>query len=351
MNIEIYDAEHVFSVETTVNQNQYYLSGISPRTLCCAEIWAIATCGLTGYPVRICDETQNGVPGVVTNLMVPDNLLGITSMTITWEPPLNFNTTPGIEYDISVNEVMNTLVDTTFLQINNLEPCTMYTVEVSAYNSGSSPSSSTSIVVTTKPPLPPPPREVILSFDDASGMPTMLNITWQHPFPDGCDYNIDTYIVDWSCNGYSSQSSASSSTTTLSFDISDADVSLGWCIAQIRSCSNDRCSDFSDQESISLPLMSPAQPTCFVQVESIANATFSFAVTQPFITSNMSVSWTLNGSGHIESMSFSYSSSSSNIITMRVNSNTDYNFMLHICNSHGCSLPCSVDFTTIVSVV
>ena len=323
-----------------------------------------------GYPVSICGQTQIVTPDVVTNLMAPENLIGIASFGLTWDPPLNFNTTPGVFYDIDVTAfnltwdpllnfnatpgIINqcfTVIDATYLYISNLEPCTTYTVYVSAYISGVVPSRSSSIQVTTRPPLPPPPQDVTMSIQNTS-TPITLMLIWNAPSQSTCDnYNIQTYKIHLRCNDYEDETNVSSSLASATIQLFDGDLGLGWCFAKIQSCnSNMACGSFSNQARISLPPQPPPRPTCYIQSELNSEVTVSFAITQPFLANNLMINWMLSSIEQLTSSSFSYNNSRLNVFNITIESNnTDYNFELEVCNTHGCSPPCNVDFTTNVS--
>ncbi len=354
----VYEIRNPYSNESTLTQNHYKLTSISPQTLCCLEIQAVTVCDSStflGVPYSICEETITPVPQPVSNLMAPESAIGTQSFDITWDPPQYFDTIP-VMYDISVNnQVIENLIETTYLHINNLDPCTMYSVTVYVYSSLSiSPSAraSTSISVTTKSPLPPPPRNLTFAYNAPQ-----LVVNWNPPLEDSCNrYNIQSYLVRWICNELSGQNVTSTAMTSAAIiDIvsNGESIGQGWCSAQIQSCDSDmRCGDFSSQATATLPQMVPSQPRCFVQTESRSNVSISFAISQPFIADSFNIVWMLNGS-RMTNGSFTYDNLSSNTVDLKVESNTTFNttfnFQLQVCNIYGCSLPCEVNFTTMVS--
>ena len=374
--VRVYDVNEVEVIQDNVFQEIYCLENRLPSTLCCAQIWAMNMCDdsyFVGYPINICGRTQIATPDVVTNLMAPDNLIDLTSFGLTWDPPLNFNTTSGVMYDIGVtlfdltwDPLLNfstipddmyddsiqefTVIDTTYIYVLNLEPCTTYTVYVSAYISGVVPSRSSSIQVTTRPPLPPPPQDVTMSIQNTS-TPITLMLIWNAPSQSTCDdYNIQTYKIHLRCNDYENETTVSTSLASATIQLFDGDLGLGWCFAQIQSCNGDMaCGSFSNQARVSFPPQPPPRPTCYIQSELSFEVTVSFAITEPFLTSNLTVNWMLNSTDQLITDYFTFNVSGSNVFTTTVDSNTNYNFQLEICNKYGCSSPCIMDFTTNVS--
>ena len=354
VNIDIYESGSIRRVATSVSVTNNILANVLPVTLCCAEIWAISTCGginLTGYPVSVCARTLNATPDVVANLVAPAELIGYRSFGVTWDPPLNFNSTPGVTYNITVmNRGVFTLVDATYINIDNLDPCVTYAVEVSAYIPQVGPPTDTrSLSVKTRAALPPPPTEVRASINQG----LMLTITWNLPSQMNCNQSIDNFRLYWSCNGFMmNQTRVPSTMTTTTVDVSASNVALGWCIAQFQSCDTEgRCGDFSNQARVSLPRLAPTVPICFLQTEAASNVTFSFTITEPFVTDDLMVSWLLRSDSHNVDDSYRYSDSRRSHVTVAVNRNTEYEFQLQLCNAYGCSPACTRSFTTIVSLV
>lgn len=335
----------------TLTQGQYRIAPVSPLTLCCIEIQAVTSCdgfSFLGLPFGICERTIAPIPGPVTDLTVSANTIGIQSFDISWSPPENFNTTP-VMYDIRVNsEVVASLIEITYWHINNLNPCTMYDVSVTAYSSSSDPpfqSPPMSFQVATRPSLPPPPQNVMFSYVEMD-----LSITWSEPMDGTCDnYDIHMYRLYWSCNNITNERDVPSSSTSTIIDIPNGRFDQGWCIAQIQSCDRTmRCGNFSNQATVPLTRMAPSQPRCFIQSESSTNVSISFSISQPFVADSFEIVWMLDGRS-MQDGSYTYNNLSSNLVNLRVETNTTYNFELRACNIYGCSPPCTMEFTTMVS--
>lgn len=327
--------------------NVYNLTGISPSTLSCAEIRPVTSCNgmrYTGLPFRICGQTQNDTPDAVTNLIAPDNLIGSRSFSLIWDRPQNFNTTPGVLFNVTIMNRVITLTDATYLYISNLDPCTVYGVEVGAYTLESTTTATSTTSVTTKSTLSPPEN---LEF--VKDTPGTLRLTWNHT--DCANINITSFRIYWRCNNFTNQTEISSLLRSMIIDVSNSVIGFGWCVAQSQSCDNLRCGNFSTQAVTSLPQQAPSPPICFMQAETSSNISFSFTLSQPFITDNLNVVWMLNSTNMIFTDSFAFGISNSNVVNVGVASNTPYTFRLQICNIYGCSVPCDIDFTTKVSVI
>ena len=280
--------------------------------------------------------------------MVVDNTIGIQSFDITWDPPQNFMSTPVL-YNITANsQVVASVLGATYLHVNNLQPCTMYTINVLAYSSLSgftSQASMASIRVSTKPLSPPPPQNLAFSY-----IAPQLSVTWDSPLDGACDrYDIQAYRLHWRCNdNVHDDSVVSGSASSINIDVTN--FSQGWCIARMQSCDGDmRCGNFSNEATTSVLQQGPSQPSCFVQTESNSNVNISFTVSQPFIADTFRVEWMLRGPT-VRNGSFTYEALRSNIVNLVVERNSTFDFQLSLCNTFGCSLPCEVEFTTIVSV-
>ena len=343
-------------MQENVGQERYPLSNILPLTLCCAQIRAITTCNgngsyFIGNPVGICEQTQNTPPSVVTNLMAPD--IDHTSFGLTWDPPLNFNTTPGVMYDICVDGQKFTVTDATYFYVSNLEPCTTYSVQVSAYIPGVGSPSSLRINVTTRTPFPPPPQDVTMSVQtDHDSTPTMLMLMWNEPSQSDCNnYNIQTYKIYLRCSDYENETVVNSSLLSVNLQLSDTVLTLGWCVSSIQSCRADMmCGNFSNQAQVTLPPQPPPQPICFIFLSELSSeVTISYAITQPFQTDDFMVNWMLNSTGQLPRRdSFTYNTSV-NVFNITTDINTEYDFELEVCNAYGCGPSCNLQFTTNVS--
>ena len=340
--------EGVVSSQFTVSENFYQLFGIQPRTLCCASITAVTTCNnvnLVGYPFRICEETVDTVPGPVKNLRAPQDTIGINTFILFWDPPQNYNTIPGVVYNINIDLWSVVLTDITYLYVSDLEPCTEYTVEVIA--TVNEPSNSSNITVMTKPSLPPPPENV--TFSIINPFTNRINLTWNQPSQLECIEDIQLYKVVWNCNELQ-VAEFNPFTTSIIIEVDES--TLGWCTAQLQSCySEESCGNFSNQASASVPFSRPSEPRCFIFSESNlhVNVTFEFPI--PFITSDLNISWTLRNIdyGDLISESYSYIFNPTNRVNLEVNSNTEYVFSLIVCNIYDCSPPCNIEFITSVS--
>lgn len=345
----VYDINGIISSRTNLSQSLHHLLNISPRTLCCAEIYAVSTCSsfrLVGHPFHICDRTLHTTPVAVSNLMTPSGTIGIMSFSLVWEPPLNLNTTPGVTYNIVINNRSSrNLTDTTFLHVNNLNPCTAYTIEVSAcFSEQCGPGRVINVI--TKSLLPPP--ENVQFYHNESGR---LIVVWT-PLEFDCDDEVRNYRVNWRCNEIFSDmnNTISSSLTTWVIDFSAESVGIGWCVANVQSCDADlRCGEFSSDATVSLYQSPPSQPRCLLQMQSTStNIGISFFVSQPFITSRTRVEWNLTRTNlnSVLNGSYPYTLSSVNILDLLVDSNSDYIFNLRICDIYGCGEPCNINFKT-----
>lgn len=346
ISVIIYEIRNVTSYVRTIGGSSYQLTSLSPNTLSCLEIQAVTTCetsSFLGIPYGICERTNISHPMAVSFLMVMEDTVGTQSFDIVWGPPPNFDTTP-LMYDIRVNEeLIESATQITYLHISDLEPCTIYTVTVEAYLLSDSQSPSVKhISVSTMPSLPPPPEDVEIEY-----RAPYLIVDWNAPL-DVCSIynNIDFYTVRWICSQNSMSDTVN--TTMSSIDVTSAVIGNGWCVAQVQSCDSDmRCGSFSNQVSASIPQEAPGQPRCFHQAMSTTNVRISFTISQPFIADSFMVMWTLNGG--LLNGSYNYSNLT-NFVDLSVERMTTYNFQLRVCNIYSCSVPCSVDFSTTVSL-
>lgn len=346
----IYDVNGIISSGINVTNNLYNLADISPRTLCCADIYAVSSCNnfrFIGPPFRVCGQTLHAEPASVSNLMVPSYTIGIGSFSLMWDPPLNLNTTPGVTYNVAINnQSLRDLTDATFLYIKDLSPCTIYTVEVIARFSGQSgPGSMTS--VTTRSLLPPPEN---VAFFNANGM---LGLMWLRPSELACEDNIQRYRLSLRCNQFVNETEISSAASSVGTNIPDDSLGIGWCVARMQSCDAVRCGNFSSEATASLYQSPPSQPRCLLLQSTSTNVSISFLVSQPFITNSTRIEWNLTRTSIrlFETDSYDYNVSSTNILDFTVDSNSDYDFKLKICDIYGCSSPCVITFKTLVSLV
>ena len=345
--MEIYGTINgVIPRQVNVTSTLHRLEMITPETLCCADISAIASCGLEhfGPPVRICDETLAQDPGVVFSLMVPSYTIGIRSFGVSWEPPPNLRAVRGVVYDVEItNRPTSRLTDATFLHVGDLNPCTLYTVRVTA-TMGGRRGPSDQIEVTTKSSLPPPKN--VSFFVNTNGM---LAVSWLRPSDLDCGIQT-SYQLSFRCNQFVGEMEISSGSLSASIGISEESQGIGWCVARMQSCDDSRCGNFSSEATVSLFRSPPSQPQCVVQPQSSStNVSVSFVLTQPFVTNSTRIEWNLTSTNPIRSGSYPYTASDGNIIQLDVDSNSNYDFSLRTCDIYGCGNPCMVTFTTAVS--
>ena len=268
----------------------------------------------------------------MSNLAVPTNSIGTTSFHIQWAPPSNLRTVPNITYIVVINNMNYSLVDITFMHVNDLSPCTRYEVSVKVK---SGPCSNVS--VRTKSLLPPPGNVTFLSSNST------LTLMWTKPSV--CEDTF-TYKVHWNCNLFSDEIDVESEETTVSIP---SGLGIGWCIARVQTCSENRCGNLSVQTTVSIHQFPPPEPMCFLPIIEGSNAAIPFSVSDPFITNdsfielalfNRTSNVILNGTFNLQNFSLIYFTVESNLL---------YNFSLRVCNIFGCSRPCEREFDTFVS--
>lgn len=350
--ISIYDVNGLIASNTTVTESMYRLTDILPRTLCCAEIYAVSTCSdllFTGIPSRICDETMAVAPASVSNLIALNYTIGIESFSLSWDPPQNLVTVQGVIYSVAINNrSLIDLTDVTFLHVGDLSPCSTYIIEVSAiFFQQSGPGSM--ITVTTLSLLSPPEN---VSFFNGSG-PGMLHLMWMRPSEFACGDSIQSYRLRLRCNQLSREVNIPSSLTSTVIDISDETLGIGWCVATFQSCDADfRCGNFSTEATAPLYQSRPSTPRCLLQMQSTStNVSISFVVSQPFLTNSTRIEWNLSSTNSFLNGSYDYTFLSSNILDFPVDSNSAYRFNLMICDIYGCSDSCDIEFKTSVSLI
>jgi len=320
----------------------------APRVLCCANVQAVTACSNTrnlGIPHVICARSNDITPGPVVNLNVTDNSVGTNSFFIRWDLPVNYNSS-GLSYEIVVSgRQIDT--DEQFLFVGNLEPCEYYSISVTSVSSLSRSIENRTLVVLTKPALPPRPINLLLSYDNSTD--TLL-LSWDMPRVMCGTQTIMYYRVQWGCDGtlnvvlHNSTNLGIVLTSTLNFSV---------CVAVAQSCDNyGRCSEFSEQEVFSATMLPPPLLECYSYSESLDNIKAAFLFPSPFVTSQLTINWTLidTNADTASSQAFSYNESSVNVVDLITASNTQYEFHIFACNIYGCGRTCHLNFSTSVSV-
>ncbi len=323
------------------------MTGVLPKTLCCASIRAFSSCGnvnFTSIPFSICEETSNVPLGSITNVQIPEDLISVNSLVLSWSPPLGYNSTPDLRYNVTVRSIISLITSVSYLHLSDLEACTLYDIEVIAeVNALLGPKFRFSAM--TKPSLPPPPENIALSF----GQFGMILATWDTPFDSSCNYSIFAYNLLLRCNRETLEEIIFHPETSASLNIINFE-GFGWCSVQLQSCDTNliSCGSYSDQTVVSFPPGPPSTPRCYIYTELDSVVSIFFGLSMPFIAEDLVVRWKLTeGDNIIFSQIFNLNFNS--ILDVEVESNTDYVFNLSICNIYNCSDPCRIDFTTNVS--
>ena len=318
-----------------------------PRILCCANVQPVTVCRNIrniGIPQVVCGQSNDITPGPVVNLNVSDNSVGINSFVIHWDLPVNYNSS-GLTFEVLVSGRPIYTVEQ-FLFVGNLEACEEYLVSVTSESSISRSNESRTLVVRTKPSLPSIPANVRLSYDNSSG--TLL-MSWNMPSEMCSTQTITYYRIKWGCDGNIVLQNSTNLVVTLT-----SSVNFSVCFAVVQSCDNyGRCSGFTEQE-VFLSTAIPA-PTleCYSYSESLSNVKVAFLFPSPFVTSQLTINWTLidiNVNKEL-SLAFFYNESSTNVINLVTDSNTQYEFNIFACNVYGCGNTCFLNFSTSVSTV
>jgi hypothetical protein len=267
---------------------------------------------------------------------------GSESFYLTWEPPLNLNTTPGVTYNIVIGdeiytELVRNLTDATFFYVSSINPCTTYSVEVTALYSGET-GPVNDITVTTLALLPPPEN---ITFSLTNGH---VSVMWQRPSLFYC--GIEMYRLSLRCNQFVHESEIGVWSNSIVVDFCEESLGIGWCVAQMQSCDSIRCGNFSDEATASSVQSPPSRPNCLLQTQSATNISISFTLLDPFITDDVRIEWNLTSINFSRTEASDYSK---NVLDFEVRSNSDYDFQLKVCNIYGCGDPCALPFRTSVS--
>lgn len=330
--------------------NQFISLEDSPRSLCCANISAITSCDgktLVGFPYVLCGTTTDVIPYPVVDLKANTGSVGVNSFVVSWQRPTNYDS-PGLRYKITISDGQEHLIGEQFFFAGNLQPCTNYMVNVYAVNTVSMLGEASNISVRTEPALPPSPTNLSFSFSNYSGI---LSLTWNKLETSCNTQTIDYYRVMWRCDGASSQTNYTTNNTIV---VLTRSVDFGLCTATVQSCDNsNRCSSFSDQVVIETTSLPPPTLECYYFAELNNDVKAAFLFPSPFITSGLQIYWNLtNINEDLHNLSsYAYTASSTNVVDLPTESDTQYIFTIFACNVFGCGNACLLNFTTSVSCV
>ena len=311
------------------------INDLLPLTDCCVSVYAENVCNSvihSGPVVSVCGHTSDGKPPPVQSLSI--NAISDHSLYVVWEPPVNYSR-PGLRYSVNINGQTSSVLDRTYFFISTgLLPNTSYTVEVQAIStvSTSNPNYATN---TTKPSFPVPPMNVCFSSHSSNDLPVL---EWDS-VP-----GVTHYVVFWQCNEINDNVTTESTSLTINDNLFQDPYT--WCTARVQSVNEIGFSDLSNPTSTVTPKLVPSQPVCFLIDERGSSAVFSFTVTDPFSLHQLDVDWKLNTSSTTVELSKRSSFENSTLI-VPVRRNTDYTFILRLCNVQGCGNYCpTIMFTT-----
>lgn len=321
------------------------INALSPLTLCCARVTAVSDCisqpPLLGPPSEVCRETSDVVPDAVASLTVEGaNGNGIFGY---WEPPANYQR-PGLNYNISITSNTTTsmfVTQQTYFYRDSLEPLIEYTVTVVPV-SGEGEGLSRDAVNTTLLPTPPPPISPTLQADG-----NVLTLSWSLNSVEA--YGVVGYTAELRCNEedpvINTTDDKMATSVTFNRNIGDNFV---WCAAKIQAENGVGKGQFSKLASTALPNTVPSKPRCFLVDDRGSQISISFDVTHPFSLESLSISYTIMSKSGSNSSSLPFNSLAANVISIPVSRNTNYDFQLRVCNTHGCSDSCEElrSFTT-----
>ena len=333
------------SSATQTSTTEGTVSGLSPLTRCCVRVTAVNRC--TGQPesegplTEVCEQTNDITPGVVRGLSVTG--INQEGLLVIWSPPENYQRV-GLSYTITTDLNTYTTQDRANIYIDGLSPSTSYAVSVSA-RSGVGIGGVQTVTGSTLAAAPVAPISPQLEFVDN----TTLCFSWT--YLNATLYQITSYEAVIRCNEEKFTPPAG---TALSVDVTvtDPGTDLSWCTGQVLAVSNAGKSPFSSLTYIAVPTRSPSTPRCYLVDDQGSSVTFSFDVTYPFSLDELNIQYLLVAEYQTQSSvseeTKSFGALTSNVLTLSVDRNTEYDFQLRMCNSHGCSNYCQQlrNFTT-----
>ena len=267
---------------------------------------------------------------------------------VTWNPPANYERS-GLEYRIVISAPKFSTVDTTtndqgYFYLGSLNASKAFTVTVSARNSeGVGPALEAN--GTTLPPSPPPPTNPRLSIVDSSVV--TLNFSWS--YDDVVLYQVTRYVAVLRCNEGEEESKMTEE-MSVTFDVTDPGTNFAWCTAQVQAENEDvGRGQFSALASIALPSTAPSKPRCYLVDDQGSSISISFDVTHPFSLDSLKIRYIITADFETESPEIEKNFTSlGNVLPLSVSRNTNYDFKLRLCNTHGCSEYCDQlrNFTT-----
>lgn len=321
------------------------IDNLSPLTLCCVRVTAISNCIsdplLDGPPSEVCGETSDVVPEAVSSLTVEGaNRNGIIAY---WDPPPNYQR-PGLNYSVRITpDVTNSMFITqqSYFYLDSLEALTEYTVTVVPV-SGEGEGTPSNAVNTTLLPPPPPPSNPRLLYDG-----NVLILSWSLNSVD--TYGVIGYTAELRCNEedpvINTIEGGMSTSTTFNRNIGGNFV---WCAAKIQAENGVGKGEFSELASTALPNTAPSKPRCFLVDDRGSQISISFDVTHPFSLESLFITYNITSKSDSTSSNLTFNSLAANVISVPVSRNTEYDFQLRVCNTHGCSDTCDElrQFTT-----
>lgn len=286
------------------------------------------------------------LPEAVSSLTVEGaNRDGIVTF---WNPPSNYQR-PGLNYTLSISSPnIATLMYTTqhtYFYMDSLEALIEYTVTVVPESSeGAGPSNE----ATSTPllPPPPPPSDPILRTDAVD--PNILILSWTLNSVE--IYNVRRYVAELRCNEENPvvKTIEDGMTTSVMFNIPNMADNFVWCAAQLQAENDVGKGRFSELASTALPNTVPSKPRCYLVDDKGSKISISFDVTHPFSLDSLRISYAITSKSYSNSSNLPFASLSANVLSIPVSRNTNYNFQLRVCNTHGCSDSCEElrNFTT-----
>ena len=335
-----------------IQQEKFFIvtDDISPRTLCCADINAINSCPsgtLVGFPTRICGRIMDIIPGIVQNLEIEQNFVGINSFVVSWNHPQNYRS-PDLVFVVSVTDQSDVRIYQNFIFLAGLQECTEYVVGITAENPMLDLGKQSNISVITLPGLPPPPENVVFMYSFTDG----LSLTWDMPDIVCITQNISNFKVSWSC-GFQPNVFTDVAASNFSIVVNlTSDANFGLCYAVVQSCNNfTLCGPYTNQVTIEITEQPPPQPQCFLHTDEDTGITVSFLFPSPFVPSDLELVWSLSNkdTNDVVNGMYVYNLTLGNVVNISTETDTDYMFQLYACNVYDCGSFCTLNFSTSVS--
>ena len=211
--------------------------------------------------------------------------------------------------------------------------------------SGAGTGGAQTVTESTLAAAPVAPTSPELKFVDN----TTLRFSWE--YPNATQYQITSYEAVVRCNEINYTLPVGNA-LSVDVTITDPRTDLSWCTGQVLAVSNTGKSPFSSLAYVAVPTRSPSTPRCYLVDDQGSSVTFSFDVTHPFSLEDLNIRYLLVAEyqtpSSVSEKVESFGALASNVLTLPVARNTEYDFQLRVCNEHGCSNYCQQlrNFTT-----